>query len=466
MNAQIAPAEHEARRAALADRLGRGAVLAFGAPAPLTLRSEFRQLPAFTYLTGFREPDAALVLVHSDRRVEATLFTETPSVRSQLYDGIQEDPAAVARRTGFRVRPLEALPGHVDSLVESGLPLFELRDFRSRDYAHRDSLTRGRVFVNALRQRHRDLRIRDAHPAVERLRARKSPGERTLIGRAVSITVEAHRRARDAVRPGAWEYEVEAAVEHAFRSRGAAGPAFASIVGSGPNSTTLHYVQNDRRMQAGDVVVIDVGAEVEGYAADLTRTLPVSGRFSPEQRALYELVLDAQRAAEHQVRPGGAASASVDSSRVVRFRGLARLGLIEAPDAAYDPPWPAACGDASSSCLQGDLFAIHGISHGIGLEVHDPAGFYFGDMVYREGDALTIEPGLYVDARLLEILPPTPRNRAFRDAVADVVARYDGIGIRIEDDYVVTADGVRRLSAELPRDPDRIEASMEAGRER
>jgi len=263
------------------------------------------------------------------------------------------------------------------------------------------------------------------------------------------------------VRPGAWEYEVEAAVEHAFRSRGAEGPAFSSIVGSGPNATTLHYARNDRRMEAGDVVVIDVGAEVEGYDADLTRTLPVSGRFTPEQRALYDLVLEAQLAAEERAGPGASAEAAGEASREVRFRGLARLGLIEAPDATFDPPWPAPCDAHPASCLQGSLFTIHGISHGIGLEVHDPASFYFPPGRYAEGDVFTIEPGIYVDARLLELLPDTPRNRAFVEAVAETVARYDGIGIRIEDDYVVTADGLRRLSDGLPREADRIEEAME-----
>lgn len=445
--------------------MGEGALLAFGAPASVDYHSELRQLPAFEYLTGFREPDAALVMaVEPDGSRRSTLFRETPPVRRQIYDGFREDPASVARRTGLRVRPLDELRLHVDSLVEAGRPLFELRDFRSSDYASRDTLTRGRAFVEALRQRHRGLEIRDAHPVVDSLRARKSPAEVELLRRAVAVTEAAHRRAFGVVGPGAGEFEVEAAVEHAFRSRGAAGPAFSSIVGSGPNSTTLHYVENGRRMEAGEVVVIDVGAEVEGYAGDLTRTLPVSGRFGPRQRELYDLVLEALEAAERQVRPGGEAAAASDSARAVRFEGMARLGLIEAPDAAFDPPWPADCGRTPVRCLQGTLFTIHGISHGIGLEVHDPAQFY-RDGRYGAGDVFTLEPGIYVDARLLEVLPDTPRNRAFVAAVREAVARYDGIGIRIEDDYRVTASGVERLSADLPRRAEAVEAAMAEARE-
>lgn len=458
--AQIPVEERETRREALAAAVGEGAVLAFGAPDIVHHRQEFRQLPAFEYLTGFREPDAALVMLHHDGELRSTLFTEEPSVRTQIYDGFREDPASVARRTGFRVRPSGELDAYVDSLVSADLPLFELRDFRAATYADRDSLTRGAAFVEALQERHPGLEVRDVHPLVDSLRARKSEAEVELLRRAVAITEAAHRAAMDEIAPGAGEYEVEAALEHAFRSRGARGPAFASIVGSGPNSTTLHYVANERRMEAGDVVVIDIGAEVEGYAADLTRTYPVDGTFDDEQRAIYDLVLEALEAAEERVGPGRPASAASEASRRVRFEGMARLGLVESPDARFDPPWPADCDRTPTQCLQGTLFTVHAISHGIGLEVHDPAQFYRGDGTYGVGDTFTLEPGIYVDARLLEVLPDTRRNRAFVEAVRDAVARYDGIGVRIEDDYLVTEEGVERLSGDLPRRAGEIEAAM------
>ena len=457
--AQIPAAEYAARRDSLAARMGPGVLLAFGAPDFVGHHFEMRQLPAFDYLTGFREADAVFVMVTGDAGPRGTLFTHTPTVRTQLYDGFREDPASLEARTGFRVRPLAELPAHVDSLARAGRPFFELRDFETSDYAARDSLTRGGAFVAALRERHPRLEVRDAHPWVTELRARKSEAEVALLRRAIDITDQAHLEALRAIRPGAWEYEIEAVIEHAFRSGGGDGPAYSSIVGSGPNSTILHYVRNDRRMEAGELVVMDVGAAVDGYAADITRTAPVSGRFTPEQRAIYDIVLESQKAAERLIAPGASAGASLQASMDVRLAGLERLGLIESVDATFDPPWPVDCRRQPAQCLQGMLFMIHGISHGIGLEVHDPAHF-FAVGTYAVGDVFTIEPGLYISSRVLDLLPDTPKNRAFVAAVRDAVARYENVGVRIEDDYVVTPDGFERLSTGSPREPEEVEAAM------
>jgi len=206
--------------------------------------------------------------------------------------------------------------------------------------------------------------------------------------------------------------------------------------------------------------VMDIGASFKGYAADVTRTVPASGLFTSEQRAIYQLVRDGQAAAERNARPGRSASAAQDSSWDVRARGLARLGLVESDTATFDPPWPADCARAPRACRQATLWTIHGISHGIGLEVHDPAQFYTGDRVYRPGDAFTIEPGIYITRRSLDALPDTPRNRAFVARVRPVVARYENTGVRIEDDYVITANGLERLSTP-PREIDEIEALMQ-----
>jgi Xaa-Pro aminopeptidase len=438
--------------------MGPGVLIAFGARNPVDYDFELRQLPAFNYLTGFLEPNAVMVMVHRGGKVELTLFTERPSIRTQLYDGFREDPEELARRTGATVRPLDELGSHVESLVTSGLPFFELRDFESGDYARVDTLTRGRAFLDGLREGHPNLQVTDVHRAVTELRARKSPAEVALLRKAIAITDEAHRAALEVIRPGAWEYQVEAAIDHAFRSRGADGPAYAGIVGSGINATTLHYVDNDRRMEAGDVVVMDVGAQVDGYAADITRTAPVSGTFSPEQRAIYDLVLAAEKAAEARVRPGAPQLEAAEASVRIRFQGLADLGLIESPDATYDPPWPVNCEARPDQCLQGQLFTIHGISHGIGLEVHDPAHFDF-DGRYGVGDVFTIEPGIYINAEVLDMLPDTPKNRGFIAACGETIGRFHTIGVRIEDNYLVTAEGVERLS-DAPREVEEIEAIM------
>jgi Xaa-Pro aminopeptidase len=209
----------------------------------------------------------------------------------------------------------------------------------------------------------------------------------------------------------------------------------------------------------GDVVVMDAATEYDGYAADITRTIPVSGAFTPEQRKIYQLVRDAQAAAERNAKPGHSAAAAQDSSVAIRARGLAALGLIQSEDATFDPPWQANCDRTPAACKQANFWMIHGISHGLGLAVHDPAQFSYGDHVYKPGDVFTIEPGIYVSARMLDALPDTPKNRAFIAQVKPVVARYENTGVRIEDDYLITETGLERLSS-APREIAEIEALM------
>jgi Xaa-Pro aminopeptidase len=208
-------------------------------------------------------------------------------------------------------------------------------------------------------------------------------------------------------------------------------------------------------MAAGDVIVMDVGASYRGYAADVTRTIPVSGKFTPEQRAVYQLVRDAQAAAEKVARPGASAKAWSDTARAVEARGLARLGLIESEDATIDPPWASMCEANAAACKQAFLYMAHGLGHGIGLEVHDPPRYGRG-ATFDVGQVFTIEPGVYISTKLLDMLPDTPKNRAFIGKVRKTVERYNNIGVRIEDDYVVTPNGVEWLSR-APREIAEIE---------
>jgi Xaa-Pro aminopeptidase len=262
-----------------------------------------------------------------------------------------------------------------------------------------------------------------------------------------------------AVRPGMYEYEVDALLLDAFRRTGGDGAAFVSIVGSGPNSTQYHYNANDRRMQAGEVVVMDIGAGFGGYAADVTRTVPTSGRFTPAQREIYRIVRDAQAAAERTVRPGSSFAAWRDAAQAVVAQGVARLGLTEGVDATFDPPWADQCRTNPVACTQAFLYMAHGLGHGIGLEVHDRPHPWYGTGTFAEGDVFTIEPGVYVSAKLLDILPDTPKNRAMIAKVRPAVERYHNTGIRIEDDYVVTATGLEWLSR-APREIAEVEAEM------
>ena len=456
---QIPAGEYSARRDSLAARVRNGIVLAFGARTPVTDFGPLYQLPAFHYLTNFHEPDAAFVMVVRDGRGTSTLFLTPILPRRAFYYGRRPDSAEVVRSFGMRARSFAALGGVVDSLVGERLPLFVLNDFESADFATQDSLTRGQQFVRALKARHASaVEVRDAHPIVDELRARKSPAEMVLLRRAAEISDEGHRAAMLAPQP-AHEYELQAALEGTFLRLGGARPGYGSIVGGGPNSTLLHYMKDRAAVKPGDVVVMDAATEYQGYAADVTRTIPVSGKYTPEQRAIYELVLAAQKAAERNSKPGMSSVAAQDSSWDVRAKGLARLGLVESVDAELDLPWPANCTAIPRACKQAMFWMIHGISHGIGLAVHDPAQFYAQDHLFKQGDAFTIEPGIYVSTAMLDALPDTPRNRAFIAKVKPVVQRYQNSGVRIEDDYIITEKGLERISL-VPREIDEIEALM------
>jgi Xaa-Pro aminopeptidase len=456
--AQIPEREFAVRRDSLARRVDSGVVIAFGGRTPITDFGPFHQLPAFHYLTNFDEPDAAFVMVVRRGVGSSTLFITPAEPRSAFYYGWRPDSAAVRRLHALTARPFAALATVADSLAAMGLPLYTLNDFEDADFARADSLTRGRAFVRAISQRHPGLAVKDAHPIVDELRAKKSPAEVALLRRAAEISSEGHRAAMLAPVPQ-HEYELQAVLEYNFTRLGGTRPAYGSIVGSGQNGTQLHYMKDRGATKPGDLVVMDAATEYEGYAADITRTIPVSGTFTAEQRQIYQLVRDAQAAAERNAKPGRSAQAAQDSSVAVRARGLAALGLIESVDATFDPPWQANCDRIPASCKQANFWMIHGISHGLGLAVHDPAQFSFGDHVYKPGDAFTIEPGIYVSARMLDALPDTPKNRAFIAKVKPIVARYENTGVRIEDDYIITDTSVERISS-APREIAEIETLM------
>jgi len=459
--AQLAPTDYSARRDSLAARIGDGIVVALGGRTPISDFGPFYQLPAFHYLTGFDEPDAAMVLVARGGKGTTTLFLTPIDPRTAFYYGRRPDSAVVERTLGMKARAFAALDKVVDSLARATpkATFYSLADFAAADFAGKDSLTRGQSFMKAVAARHRGVTVKDAHPIVDRLRARKSAAEMALLRRASEISAEGHRAAMLAAEP-AHEYEIQAAAEYAFMRLGGRRPAYGSIVGAGPNGTQLHYMKSRGAAKPGDVIVLDAGTEYEGYTADVTRTIPVSGTFTPAQRELYRLVYDAQLAAERNSKAGMSAKASVDSSIAIRARGLVALGLAESETATFDPPWKVDCTANPNACRQTYFWMIHGINHGIGLEVHDPAQFYYDDKKFQVGDAFTIEPGIYVSQAMLDALPDTPKNRAFKAKVKDVVQRYENTGVRIEDSYILTDRGLERISSGVPRDIDEIEALM------
>ena len=471
--AQIPQREFGARRDALAKRIDSGAechgqqsgqridsgvVVAFGGRTPVTDFGPFHQIPAFHYLTNFDEPDAAFVMVVRRGIGSPMLFVTPADPRAAFYYGWRPDSSAVRKTLGIAARPFASLAVVADSLAGTGLPFYTLNDFEDADFARADSLTRGRVFMRGVAERHAGVVVKDAHAIVNELRAKKSAAEVALLRRAAEISSEGHRAAMLAPVPQ-HEYELQAVLEYNYTRLGGTRPAYGSIVGSGQNGTQLHYMKDRGDTKPGDLVVIDAAAEYEGYAADITRTIPVSGTFTAEQRKMYQIVRDAQAAAERNSKPGKSAQAAQDSSVAVRLRGLAALGLVESENATFDPPWQANCEQTPASCKQGMFWMIHGISHGLGLAVHDPAQFSTGDRLYKPGDVFTIEPGVYVSTRMLDALPDTPKNRAFIAKVKPAVARYENTGVRIEDDYVVTETGLERIST-APREIAEIEALM------
>ena len=460
-SAQIPATEYAARRDSLAARIGSGVFLAFGQREPVDELGYFRQLPEFEYLTGFREPDAALLMtIRNGRVADAALFAPARDPRMQLYIGFLPDSAVVVKTHGMGLRTMDHLLGTLQPRLSEGLTLYTVRDVASRDVLFSDTLTRGRSFIDRLKQSQPTLTVKDAHATLDSLRVRKSPSEVALLRKAIDITMLGIDAALQAIAPGKTEAFVQATAEYTWRINGADGPSYGGIVGSGPNSTSYHYRAGLREMNAGEVVVMDIGALYMGYAADVTRTAPISGKWTAEQRAIYQIVRESQKAAETVTRAGARVAISDSAARVIEAAGLSKLGLIESPDATFDPPWGAGCERRPIMCKQAFLWRAHGLGHGIGLEVHDPGGFSYSPTgAYQVGEVLTIEPGIYISTKLLDILPDTPKNRAFIARVRSTVERYNNIGIRIEDDYLVTPTGLEWLSRG-PREADEIEAAM------
>ena len=456
--AQIPASEFAARRDSLAARIENGVLVAFGGRTLVQDYGTFFQLPAFHYLTNFDEPDAAFVMVVRNRKGAGTLFLSPINARTAFYYGQRADSSVSRQLYGIPGRSFASLGATLDSLAATGLPFYTLGDFEDADFARADSLTRGQAFMKALAVRHPGLVVRNAHPFVDQLRARKTAAEIALLKKAADISSEGHRAAMLTANPE-HEYELRAALEYTFTRLGAERPAYGSIVGAGINGTQLHYMKDTGLAKPGDLVVMDAAAEYHGYAADITRTIPVSGTFTAEQKQIYQLVRDAQAVAERNSKPGMRAQVSQDSSVIVRARGLAALGLIESEDATFDPPWLTNCPPQSPACRQSNLWMIHGISHGLGLAVHDPVQSSFGDGTFKVGDAFTIEPGIYISTRALDVLPDTPKNRAFIAKVRAAVQRYENTGVRIEDDYLITEKGLERISS-APREIAEIEALM------
>ena len=395
----------------------------------------FRQDSDFYYLTGFEEPDAVLVLVPGRRHGQFVMFCRERDATMELWHGYRAGPEGACEKyhadDAFPVGDIDdILPGLLEGRDRVYYSMGRVADFDRRIMG----------WVNSIRDQVRTGAVPpgefiDLDHMLHDLRLIKSAAELRLMRQAGAITARAHQRAMQFCRPGVYEYQLEAELQHEFAMAGARHPAYSSIVGGGRNACVLHYVENRDKLKDGDLVLIDAGCEYQYYAADVTRTFPVNGKFSKEQRAIYDIVLKSQLAAIDAVRPGNHWNESHDATVKVITEGLVKLGLLKG---------------RVSTLIKNEAykdFYMHRAGHWLGLDVHDVGDYRVDDewRLLEPGMVLTVEPGIYI----------APDNKK-------VPAKWRGIGVRIEDDVAVTADGNEVLTAGLPKTADDIEAIMAA----
>jgi Xaa-Pro aminopeptidase len=422
------------RRRQLMRMMGKGAVAVLPAALPRTRSRDvlfpYRQDSDFYYLTGFAEPEAVAVLVPGRPEGEFLLFCRERDSEKESWDGARAGQADAVRLYGAD----QAFPiGQADEIIPRIVGRCERVYYTVGAQPEFDQRLIG--WVSALRRKggggsHAPDEFIAIDHFLHDLRLYKSREEVAAMRRSAKIAVQAHRRAMRTCRPGLFEYQVEAEFLHEFRSQGAR-PSYLPIVGSGPNSCILHYNSNDRQLEDGDLLLADVGCEFDYYASDVTRTYPVNGRFTPEQRAVYEVVLEAHEAAMAAVRPGSDWNEPHDAAVKAVAKGLRRIGLVEGSLAAVL---------RSQTYRQ---YFMHRTGHWLGMDVHDVGDYKIADQwrVLEPGMVLTVEPGIYI--------PPGTRS---------VPKRWWGIGIRIEDDVLVTREGHDVLTDDLPRAPEIVEA--------
>jgi Xaa-Pro aminopeptidase len=422
------------RREALAKAIGAGVAVVPTAPERIRNRDThypYRFDSHFYYLSGFAEPEATLVIV-AGASPKTLLFCREKNEEREVWDGFRYGPQAARERFGFdEAHPIEALDETMAALLENQPALlYPLGDDPAWDL-------RATQWLNAVRARARagvaaPERLQDVRAAIDEQRLIKDAHELALMRRSARIASAAHRRAMQATRPGRNEYEIEAELLYEFRRAGAQFPAYWPIVAGGANACVLHYVFNNAPLADGDLLLIDAGCELDGYASDITRSFPVNGRFSAAQREVYEIVLAAQLAAIEKVRAGNLWNEPHDAAVRVLAQGMLDLNLLSG---------------SLDEVLEKETykrFYMHRTGHWLGLDVHD-AGDYKRAGKWRAlqpGMVLTVEPGLYIRA------------------APDVPERLHNIGVRIEDDVAVNAAGCEVLTAETPKRVEDIEALM------
>ncbi|HEV3468585.1 MAG TPA: aminopeptidase P family protein [Pyrinomonadaceae bacterium] len=487
-------AELRARRGRVAAEVGAKGVAVFFSAEPRLYTNdvdyEFRQENNLFYLTHLNQQGATLVLLPGNTGAREILFLPRRNPAREAWDGYMYSAEDARRISGVEevwdAREFEPFAGAVrarqpyrpaaenvllspKAIVPADLfgPLYAAaaageatlhllvpeRDAASGRFGESPEWRQEQRFAGEWAQGQSGYKVRSLMPLFRAMRLRKSPSEIRLMQHAVDITAEALGRAMAAAGSAGWEYEVEAEVDYTFRRRNADNWGYPSIVGCGPNATTLHYNASQGRVRPGDLILMDVGAEYTHYTADITRTFPVSGKFTKEQADIYNLVLAAQEAGMRAVRPGAQFTDVNAASVEVVKDGLLRLGLITGRDATLEidgRPVP-----------QYRLWLFHGTTHWLGMNVHDVGG---GNERLEPGMVFTNEPGVYVRADALDYLPKTSEVSKFVAAVRPAFERYKNIGVRIEDDVLVTPEGSRNLSAAIPRTLEEVESFIARAR--
>jgi Xaa-Pro aminopeptidase len=404
---------------------------------------DFRTSSDFYYITGLEESDAICVLIPEAEKKcilfvrPANTFTETWVGKTAGIKGAMETYGA---DTAFAITQFrKMLPDYVSKYY----PIY----YSSQDMNFRKRLSE-ETKKNSIKGKRKRVKT---VPYIHDMRLIKGPEEISLLTQAATITSEALKEVMRAAEPGMYEFELQAIIEYTFRKNGSIRNGFPSIVGSGPNSTVLHYVQNDRQTEQGDLVCMDVGAEYHYYTADITRTIPVNGHFTSSQRDIYDIVLQANKEAIAMTAPGISISDIYrHSSKILRL-GLKKLGLITDINSRW----------------QARIWTPHGIGHWLGMDAHDVAGKGLKNGQLKAGVAFTIEPGIYIKESILENLEnrrgmqiDKEELKTFIQEVKPVVEKYNNIGIRIEDDILVTETGYQNLSEGTPKEINEIEKLM------
>ena len=480
--AQLPMADHAAKRQAVLDAMTRdGIIFVEGTVAPPRTDQSFIQSQNFQALTGVLQPGSALVMWRKGAETGQRMIV--PPKPAYAWEGEQIGPVEAAAMTGISALPTSALRALLDSLDATHMKVYLLG--QDAGWPGLSNMLKaivgdsgvigggrgGRAAVQVMGSPAPDRAAGAPAPpppdneyavvtrAMSQARAKKTDAEIALIRRAAEISTLGHIAAMRHAYPGVTEYELRGKVEGAFLAAGGERLGYPSIVGAGANSTFLHYSADTARSKAGDVVVIDAATDFKGYSADVTRTFPVNGKFSPEQSIIYSAVLAAQTAAAALVKPGAKMSDLIAAANAELWKGVVKAGLVDSVGATYEPTGGAQGGrNAGGRASQLSLFYFHGLSHGLGLDVHDPLYTEGGNLVVNS--IFTIEPGLYVRPSTLDMVPDVPANAAFRERLKRVMAKYSGIGTRIEDDYVVTATGSICLSCGAPRSIAAVEAIM------